>query len=141
MPFRLSAATALPVALFSLCAPLAAPALADQAYCHYSYGGEARMLAANDREAPYAAPTHAVGSYFRLRPVLETDVAELAALKVYVYADHDSGPALIHQGSWPWPPEREGRYGFTGLQRVYEPLRDGEIAYWCSQRDDAAGWE
>jgi hypothetical protein len=24
-------------------------------------------------------------------------------------------------------------YGFTGLQHVYEPMRDGELAYWCEQ--------
>jgi len=141
MPLRLSSAIALPVALSALFAAFTPSAVADQAFCHYSYGGAAQVLAANDREAPYAAPAHAVGSYFRLRPVLETDIAELAALKVYVYADHDNGPALIHQGSWPWPPEREGRYGFTGLQRVYEPLRDGELAYWCSQHDRVEEWE
>lgn len=80
---------------------------------------------------PYAVPTLPVGSLFLFRPVLETDPAPLAALKVYVYADLDSGPLIVHQGEYAWPPAAATRYGFTGLQRAYEPLRDGELAYWC----------
>ncbi len=117
---------------------LAGPAAAaDAARCHYIYGGETKTLAVAPAGMPYLAPTLAIGSYFRLRIVLESEPAELAALKTYVYADRDGGPVLVHQGEWPWPAEGgDGRrHGFTGMQRVYEPVRDGELEYWC----EAAG--
>jgi hypothetical protein len=32
---------------------------------------------------------------------------------------------------FPYPVAVHIRYGFTGMQRVYEPVRDGELEYWC----------
>ena len=75
-----------------------------------------------------------VGSYFQFRVVLQTQPAELAAVKIYTYADRDEGPLLLHQATFPYPPPQPKRgavYGFTGLQYVYEPVRDGELQYWC----------
>lgn len=137
----------LPNYLSPLCASLvllasaANAAGADLAYCHYVYGGETKTLRAAPTNTPYAVPTTAVGSYFRFRVVIEAEPAELAAVKTYVYADHDSGPVLIHQGVFPWPVTEapEQRFGFSGLHRVYEPVRDGEFEYWCSVEDTGRG--
>lgn len=126
--------SSLPAGLLLALSLVAPAALAEAARCHYSYGGETQTLAAAPSAMPYMEPTHAIGSYFRVRIVLEAEPVELAALKTYVYADHDSGPVLIHQGVWPWPASEaaEQRHGFTGLQRVYEPVRDGELEFWCA---------
>lgn len=101
--------------------------------CHYTYGGETRTLLARATASPYAAKGVAVGSYFHFRVVLQDAPADLAALKVYTYADRDDGPVLIHQASYPYPPlaTAGAPYGFSGLHFVYEPLRDGELRYWC----------
>ena len=38
----------------------------------------------------------------------------------------------IHVAEFPYPVAGRGRYyGFTGMQRVYEPMRDDELEYWC----------
>jgi hypothetical protein len=137
----------LPNYLSHLCASLvllasaANAASADLVYCHYTYGGETKTLRAEATDTPYKVPTTAVGSYFRFRVVIEAEPVDLAAVKTYVYADHDSGPALIHQGVFPWPVNEapEQRFGFSGLHRVYEPVRDGEFEYWCSVEDTGRG--
>ena len=113
----------------SASATLAAPA--PQLACHYTYGGETKSLfqpkLASVADAYRVAPT-AIGSYFLFRPVFEP-----GAIKLYTYADHPDGPVLLHQASYPLPEamESRGRPGFTGMQRVYEPIRDSELRYWC----------
>lgn len=44
----------------------AAPAAsAEQVVCHYTYGGESKVLAAHPVKTPYAAKGIKVGSYFQ----------------------------------------------------------------------------
>lgn len=107
---------------------------AEQVDCHYTYGGETRVLTALRMASPYGVGTIAVGSYFRLRVVFQASPADLAAIRIYTYADGDDGPVPIHQATYPYPPSLSpaAPYGFTGLQRVYEPMRDGELQYWCT---------
>jgi len=115
--------------------------LAETAYCHYRYGGEAKTVAVAPGGDPYRAPALPIGSFFRFRVVIEETPAALAALKTYVYALQDSGPALVHQASYPWPVV-EGpaeRHGFSGLQRVYAPGDGAELEYWCSVVDSGEG--
>jgi hypothetical protein len=38
-------------------------------------------------------------------------------------------PTQVRQG--------KGHGGFTGVQRVYEPVRDGELTYWCERATPA----
>lgn len=103
--------------------------------CHYTYGGETKTLVAQPVKSPYGVASIAVGSYFRFRVVFQADPADLRSVKVYTYADQESGPTLIHQAVHPYPPAgTRGPYGFTGLHFVYEPLRDGELQYWCELR-------
>lgn len=104
---------------------------AETAVCHVDYGGETRRFEAPPTSDPYRVPTVAVGSYFLFRLVFEARTA----IKIYVYADRDGDvPLPLHQGVYPWPATMAPRHGFTGQQRVYEPLRDGELAYWCEMR-------
>jgi len=104
--------------------------------CHYTYGGETKSLRAEPVRSGYSVDSIAVGSYFRFRVVFRNRPADLAAIKIYTYADRDDGPVLIHQATHPYPLGRStnSRFGFSGLQHVYEPVRDGELQYWCEWR-------
>lgn len=125
----------MPKYLFLLLA-LAAPAVSASVACHYSYGGETRTLIARPVESPYPVETIPVGSFFRFRVVFQAAPADLRSVKVYTYAAKDDSPTLIHQATYAYPPARAGRYGFTGLQSVYEPLRESELQYWCELRPE-----
>lgn len=135
------------MALGVLTAPAWAVSPATQApppsvVCHVDYGGEVRHITAPAVDSPYAVAPVEVGSYFLFRAVHQTRPADLASFKVYVLANHDAGPVPIHQAEFPAPerrrqarpPEPQPVHGFTGLHRVYEPVRDGELSYWC-------GWD
>lgn len=102
-------------------------AQAETATCHVTYGGETRQVVAGPTLAPLAVPTVPIGSYFLFRLVFEAR----SAIKAYVYADRDDGPLPLHQAVFPWPPTNAERFGFTGRHFVYEPMRDGELEFWC----------
>jgi hypothetical protein len=111
--------------------------------CHYTYGGETLTLTASPVTTPYRVEPVAVGSYFQLRVVFQKHPAETAGIKIYTYADREPSPVMIHQASYPYPPRAQGHktqkgrglpFGFTGQQIVYEPIRDGELEYWCEWR-------
>lgn len=121
-----------PCAIAGLALFVSVPALADQVACHYTYGGETRTLAAHPVASPYGVAAIPVGSYFRFRVVFQQAPADLASVKVYAYADRDEqGLVPLHQATFPYPPPAGGRFGFTGQHFVYEPVRDGELQYWC----------
>ena len=108
------------------------PASAEEVICHYTYGGETRRLAVGAVESAYSVGVIEVGSYFRFRVVFQNHPADLAAIKVYTYADKNDGPVLINQATYTYPPARHSSpYGFSGLHHVYEPVTDGEMQYWC----------
>ncbi len=128
--YRRVLATRTVMAIALLC--WAAPASAEEVVCHYTYGGETRRLGVAPVDTAYSVGVVEVGSYFRFRIVFQSRPADLAAIKVYTYADKDDGPTLIHQATYPYPPARHpSPYGFSGLHYVYEPVRDGEMQYWC----------
>lgn len=118
---------------FLLLALLSSVAWAQPAVeCRYTYGGETRSVWAQPTENPYTVPVITVGSYFQFRVVFQTRPTDLASVKVYTYADREDGPALIHQTSYHYPVAHKAtQQPFTGRQRVYEPLRDGELEYAC----------
>jgi hypothetical protein len=132
MPFRLRLLTAglLLVATSAAAGGQRLPRVA----CHVDYGGEARVIEAVPTHDPYAVAPVAIGSYFLFRVVFEHPARALPAIKVYTYADRNEGPTPIHVGHHPYPPSGSRRYGFTGQQFVYEPVRDGELSYWCELR-------
>ncbi len=103
--------------------------------CHVDYGGESQAIAAPPVSSPYAVTGVEVGSYFLFRVVNQTAPPDLASVKVYTYANHDTAAAPIHQAQFSWTevarPPSQGGHGFTGLHWVYEPVRDGELRYWC----------
>ena len=76
-----------------------------------------------------------MGSYFLFRLVFQARPADIAGVRIYTYVDREHGPVPIHQASYALPrPGPRGEHGFTGLQRVYEPVRDSELEFWCEQR-------
>ena len=119
------------VAAALVLATLALPAHAASVACHLTYGGETRIVEAAPVADPYTVPTVSLGSYFLFRIVFRDQPADLAGIKLTAYADRDEGPTPIHQAAYPYPPPSAAVYGFTGLNFVYEPVRDGELRYWC----------
>lgn len=115
-------------------AALALPSHADSVACHVTYGGETRIISANATNDPLTVAPVAIGSYFLFRIVFRREPADLAAIKLYTYADRDSGPTIIHQATYAYPPAPSVN-GFSGLNFVYEPVRDGELQYWCELKD------
>lgn len=111
----------------------ASTALAETVTCHVTYGGETRLVQALPVASPYTVPVQKIGSYFLFRIVFQQEPVDLAAIKVYVLADRERGPAPLHQATHRYPPPAVNRrlWGFTGLNHVYEPHRDGELLYWC----------
>ena len=108
-------------------------AQAETVACHVSYGGDTQVITAQPVATPYTVAPASIGSYFMFRLVFERHPPGLAAIKLYTYADREppQGAVLLHQADYLYPPPKNGGYGFTGLQRVYEPIRDGELYYWC----------
>ena len=120
----------------------ASQAQAQNVRCHMTYGGATKAFTILPVRSEYDAPAQAEGSYFTFRVVNLVEPIDRAAVKVYVYSNPDSGPRLIHQGTWTaaeTPAAGTRRpHGFTGLHKVYEPLRDGELQYWCERLDAPA---
>jgi hypothetical protein len=111
---------------------LALPAQAEVVRCHVDYGGTTTVIVSQPTRNPYGEKPVAVGSYFLFRIVFQTTPADLAAIKIYTYADRDNGASLLHQATYAYPPATATVNGFSGLNFVYEPTRDGELIYWCA---------
>lgn len=122
---------------------LAASALAGAAgaaplvRCHVDYGGETRVVELDERADALGTPAQPVGSYFLWRAVLQRD-GRMIELRVDTDADRDAdqSPLPLHQGRFRLPARVSARAadgGFTGWQRVHEPLRDGELQYACER--------
>jgi hypothetical protein len=122
-----------PAALVALL--LAPPALAAKVSCHLTYGGETRVVDAAPTSDPHTVAPLAIGSYFLFRIVFRDQPADLAGIKLTTYADRNEGPVIIHQAAHPYPLPAAAMGGFTGLNFVYEPVRDGELQYWCEMKD------
>ena len=110
---------------------LSGAVLAETVVCHVNYGGTTQQVEALPVTSPYRVAPVAIGSYFLFRIVFQKEPAELANVKLYTYADRDSGPVIIHQASYIYPLVNAAVNGFSGLNYVYEPVRDGELQYWC----------
>ena len=113
----------------------AMPALAASVACHVTYGGETRVIGAGATTRPLAVAPVSIGSYFLFRIVFRQEPADLANIRLTTYADRDVGPTIIHQATYAYPPPPAAVHGFTGLIFVYEPVRDGELQYWCEMKD------
>ena len=54
------------------------------------------------------------------------------SIRIYTYGMSSGDPVLIHQALYRPPLDaRDGDYGFTGFQYVYEPSKSSELQYWC----------
>ena len=116
----------------------AAPAMPTHAAsiaCHVTYGGETRTIGTTATTRPLAVAPVSIGSYFLFRIVFRQEPADLATIKLTTYADRDEGRTIIHQATYAYPPSPAVVHGFTGLNFVYEPVRDGELQYWCELKD------
>lgn len=124
---RLAALTAAALLL-----PLGAGAT-DRVRCHVDYGGETRTIEATPVASALSVAPVEIGSFFRFRIVLQRTRGLPDDVRIETFADRHDGPVLIHQGRYT-APQRQGSRpgsGFTGHHAVYEPVRDGELQYWC----------
>lgn len=96
--------------------------------CRIDYGGETFSYPLPETVDPYQVQPHVFGSYFLFRGLVERFPGQQPLIKLYVYSDRDPSPGMLHQATYPYPP---GQENFTGEQRVYEPIRDGELLYIC----------
>ncbi len=121
------------VATSAAAAPASATRPAPSVACELHYGGDTVHVRSAPTSDPYRVPTQEIGSYYLFRLVVQDRPADLAGVHAYTYADLPQGPTLIHQFSLPWKEvsRRTGPNGFTGWQRVHEPMRDGELLYRC----------
>jgi hypothetical protein len=105
----------------------------ERVACHLTYGGETTVHYTAPVTSPYGVAPLQVGSYFLFRVVFQKAPAEQAAIKITTYADKEGGPVPLQQSTFPYPPvaSADATFGFTGRQLVYEPVRDGELEYWC----------
>lgn len=107
---------------------------ADTVACHLSYGGETQVIESAPVASPYTGTPTAIGSFFLFRIVFVREPADLARINLYVHTGLTETPSPVQHASYPYPVSYHGRYGFTGLQRVYEPKRESELQYWCEMR-------
>lgn len=110
---------------------------AESVACHLTYGGETQVVEAAPDNAPYTGMPLAIGSFFQFRIVFVREPADLARINLYVHADLGEAPIPLQHASHPYPVRNQERYGFTGLQRIYEPKRESELQYWCELRASA----
>lgn len=100
--------------------------------CHIEYGGEFFTVDAAPTADPYAVQGRKIGRYFEFKAVYVDAPERAAAVNLYTYALASGEPVLVHQAKHR-PPFIAGgsRYGFTGLNFVYEPSKGSEFMYWC----------
>lgn len=127
--FLVAAATGLAI-LFS-----ATAGHAQTVACHLTYGGETRIVESGPGSSAYTGETTAIGSFFLFRIAFLREPADLARINLYIHADLGAAPIPLQHASYAYPPNGHGRYGFTGLQRIYEPKRESELQYWCELRE------
>lgn len=132
MPKRLVAAL-----VSSLLFATVAAAHAETVACHLTYGGETQTIESAPSASPYGGVPTAIGSFFLFRIVFVPEPADLARINLYIHADLGEAPIPLQHASHPYPVRNQARYGFTGLQRIYEPKRESELIYWCELREGA----
>jgi hypothetical protein len=110
---------------------------AQTVVCHLTYGGDTQVVESAATASPYTGSPTAIGSFFLFRIVFIREPADLARINLYVHADLDEAPMPLQHASYPYPVRNQKRYGFTGLQRIYEPKRESELQYWCELRKAA----
>jgi hypothetical protein len=105
--------------------------------CTLTYGGEVSVIPVPLSVEPYATEATSIARRFEFRPVLSLDGTGARLLSVYTYGlgREPDDRAIIHQLKFVLPASgvavREGRFGFTGRQYVYN--RDArELQYWCA---------
>ncbi|MDE2440470.1 MAG: hypothetical protein KGP14_05560 [Betaproteobacteria bacterium] len=119
----------------ALALSVSAPALAETVACHLNYGGETQIIESAPLATPYTGAPTAIGSFFLFRVVFVPEPSDLARINLYTHAELGEVPIPLQHASYPYPVRNHGRYGFTGLQRVYEPKRESELQYWCEIRN------
>lgn len=118
------------IALFAMLPQLAVAA--PRIVCHTEYDGAAQKVSFDAVDTPYTVAPRPIYDDFQLRVILRDKPADLAGVRIQVFWNRQGEPVMIQEARYPWPPRAVGRrHGFTGLQRVYEPYRDGELTYWC----------
>jgi hypothetical protein len=109
--------------------------------CHVMYGGDEEVFIVDPRPEPYEAPLLKAAYAFRIRLTLEPHTPEGRLFKFYTYRHYDEQEVILNEGTYLVPSRSKESaratkavYGFTGLQRIYEPVIERELLYWCEVR-------
>lgn len=123
------------LALAFLAPALSLPAQASEVRCHVLYGGEEFPVDASPKANVYDVPAKPIGRYFAFKVTYVAAPERVAAINIYTYSVVSGTPVLLHQTKHRPPYIRGGsRYGFTGLNFVYEPSKASELKYWCEHK-------
>jgi hypothetical protein len=120
---------------FGMAASAFAGSKSSEVHCQIIYGGEIFPVIGKPADDPYRVEGQKIGRYFEFNIVYITEPAAYAGVNLYTYSMFSGEPILIHQAKYA-PPyrQRNNRYGFTGLNSVYEPSKSSEMQYWCELR-------
>jgi len=113
----------------------------ERVACHIDYQGAPFVARAAAVASAYEDAPTPVGSDFLFRIVFQQQPSEHAAIRLYTYANKEEGPTLVHLARFPYPTTLPGggRFGFTGLQSVFEPVGGGKLDYWCELKYEVEG--
>ena len=109
-----------------------APATLD---CTCVHTGEVTVVHVTPTVDPYRVEAIPIGTRFLFKAVWTSGPDDEAAISLYTYHPTKDGPLPLTELKFrpPWPTAPTGtRYGFTGLQTVYEPSVAGDLQFWCA---------
>jgi len=101
--------------------------------CHYFYGGEEKIITINnainskDKNDPIVTQ---VSDYYRTEIQLVGSLKN--KLRFQIYSTENNTNRIIHEGLYTLSNNQSAaEYGFTSLQKIYEPFSDAEYKYYC----------
>ena len=97
--------------------------------CHYFYGGEEKIISINNQNKNGVIVTK-VSDYYRTE--IQISGLKKNKLRYQIYSTENNTNRIVHEGLYIIPNHQiKSEYGFTSLQKTYEPFSDAEYKYYC----------
>jgi len=125
-------------ALANMMLPLPARA-APLLRCQIDQGGSTQVLDFAPVADPYTVAAIDIHGRFRFKAVVIGDAQHIEYIKLYVYATNPRQPMLLHETTWlaPTAGQDTGPAALTGVNHVYSPRLERELAYGCALLEQA----
>lgn len=95
--------------------------------CHYFYGGEEKNISIKTKNDLIVTR---VSDYYRTE--IQISGHKKNKLRYQVYSTENKTNRIVHEGLYIIPNHQtKSEYGFTSLQKIYEPFSDAEYKYYC----------